>query len=486
MKSFRLIITLAIIAVFSSPLFAGWSEPVRLTYRGNEMMPQVVARHDTVHVVWEYDVNEAQICYIRSTDNGITWGNIINLTQSGHRGYYPILTVTDSALWVSWLDNNSVSIAITSSTNGGIWGTPLYKYTIDSERWGGLCMAASGDTIFLTYMAWTRDSTGLRPFKFLRSPDGGYTWSNLVTIGHSFYDILGVRLAYGNGYLVLAASLAPGDGGYHILGYTSSDFGQTWSDTIWLSPQIAATAQQPCIAHNSITGQFAVGYMDYRYQQYAFYGDIFIRLSVADPYQWDFETQATDEHMAKYPSISYYDNHIAVVWSDRKYLSTGYDEIFFNSSTDGGLTWVGAERLTFTPSWSFYPWIYGDSNVQHLVWYENDDSAHTRDIYYMKYTRDSSDIIKTDTPIPSSFQISAYPNPFNSTLSISITAEQQGTLNISDILGRFVTELNFPKGASTLKWDATDKDGKVIRSGAYFLKPKGGSYKDIIKVMYLK
>jgi flagellar hook assembly protein FlgD len=46
--------------------------------------------------------------------------------------------------------------------------------------------------------------------------------------------------------------------------------------------------------------------------------------------------------------------------------------------------------------------------------------------------------------------------------------------------------MQFSKGTSTIKWDASDKNGKTLPSGAYFIKQKGGSYKDIIKVMYLK
>jgi hypothetical protein len=490
MKSFRLIITLAIIAVFSPPLFASWSEPMRLTYRGNEIDPQMVVRNDTVHVMWSQTLTTGQISYMRSTDNGETWGNIINLPQSGHVGHYPSMAITDSAIWICWLDNNLESFAITSTVNGENWTPPIYKYTIDSQRWSCNRMTAIGDTVFLIYLADTRDSTGLRPFKFLRSPDGGHTWSNLMTFAHLQENAGLSRLTFsscgGCLFFVLDPNIDSLSGGYHITGYTSYDKGNHWSVPLLISPAQQAWAILPCLSCNQETGQFAVGYMDYRYQQYAFYGDIFTRLLESDPYQLGYESQVTNEHKARYPSISFQGDQLIVVWSDGKYFSTGDDEIFFNSSSNGGITWNGVQRLTETPGTSANPWVFIDSNFYHVVWWEYDYVDHTSDIYYMKYTPDSSDIINTDTPIPTTFKISAYPNPFNSTLSINITADQPGILNISDILGRFVTELNFPKGASTLKWDATDKDGKIIRSGAYFLKPKGGSSKDIVKVMYLK
>lgn len=130
-------IQLIVLTILLAPpsLFAGWSEPMRLTYRGSEINPQVVARHDTVHVVWEQTLgNLAQISYVRSIDNGNTWGNIINLTETGHYGQYARLIVNNDKIWVSWLDNNLESIAIMSSTNGDSWNPPIYKYTIDSQR----------------------------------------------------------------------------------------------------------------------------------------------------------------------------------------------------------------------------------------------------------------------------------------------------------------------------------------------------------------
>jgi hypothetical protein len=454
------------------------------------MMPQVVARHDTVHVIWEQTLQDSKISYLQSTDNGETWGNVINLNEPGYiYCNYANLALTDNDIWVSWADNGNESIALTSSTNGSSWSSPIYKFTFDSQRFEYLSMSASVDTIFFAYKSQIRDSLGLAPYRFLRTPDGGHTWSNLFTIGYTHSGILSMELNHCQGDLLITVASAPDTAlsGYHIIGYASSNSGQTWSDTMWISPRQWYTAQQPCLSCNNSSGQIAVGYMDYRYQQYAFYGDIFIRLSDPDPHQWGYEAQASNNHTAVSPAISFSETTICAVWSDRQYNAMGYDQLTFNRSYNMGESWEGEERLTNTPDNSWDPDIFYYDGKVYLVWYEElSGSSHGSDIYFMKYTPDSSDIIGTDTPIPSPFQISANPNPFNSAVSINIKADQPGTLNISDLLGRFVTELNFPKGASTIKWDATDKVGKAIRSGAYFLKPKGGSYRDIIKVMYLK
>jgi hypothetical protein len=484
----RVYLALFLVAVLSPALFAGWSQMQRLTYRGNEIAPQVVARHDTVHVIW----NQAGgvVSYIRSTDNGVTWDSLIDLTEPGHEGVYINLAITANAVWVGWSDNNG-AIGLRSSTNGSNWDTPIYKYTVDSQRYTFPCMAVSGDTVFISYMSFIDDSTGLSPYKFLKSTDGGHSWSNLVTIGHVPQNASAQWqvMSYCGGNLLFACAVDIDSLGYgpHIIGYVSNDKGIHWTEPMLVSPALQYWAQWPCVSCNKITGQFAVGYMDYRYQQYAFYGDIFIRLSETDPNQWGLEAQATDEHTSKYPSVSFRGNTLMVVWSDRKYHSTGDDEIFFNSSSDGGVNWSGLQRLTNTYSQSIYPQLYDNDGTIHVTWYEHDTSGgYGSDIFYIKYTPDSTDIVNDETIKPSTFTLSAYPNPFNSTLSININSEEAGEIYISDILGRFVTALKFPKGTSTIKWDASDKNGKTLPSGAYFIKQKGGSYKDIIKVMYLK
>ena len=58
--------------------------------------------------------------------------------------------------------------------------------------------------------------------------------------------------------------------------------------------------------------------------------------------------------------------------------------------------------------------------------------------------------------------------------------------NLVDMIQNLQSELKYPKGVSSLKWLATDKSGKALPSGAYFIKNKGGGYNNVLKVMYLK
>lgn len=75
-------------------------------------------------------------------------------------------------------------------------------------------------------------------------------------------------------------------------------------------------------------------------------------------------------------------NHIHVVWHDN---TPGNDEIYHKRSTNGGVTWGAAKRLTWNSGYSQVPIIALDSNNHlHLVWYN--DLSGNAEIFYKRST----------------------------------------------------------------------------------------------------
>jgi hypothetical protein len=228
---FRIIAML--ISLLSSPIYAGWSENVRLTYRGNEISPQIIARNDTVHVVW-YQMGP-NVSYIRSTDGGTTWDSLVNLNAPGHGGANPTLILGERGLLVNWLDRDSIqnitSIGIRKSLTGETWSAPSYVWTDNPNRFGLPVSAVKGDSIFLVYFSGRDDSTGLSPFRSMHSYDYGATWSDEVTVGHPFIFMpQPIRMNYCFGTLLVSwAGTADSSRRYevHIYGYRSTDAGRT-------------------------------------------------------------------------------------------------------------------------------------------------------------------------------------------------------------------------------------------------------------------
>ncbi len=87
--------------------------------------------------------------------------------------------------------------------------------------------------------------------------------------------------------------------------------------------------------------------------------------------------------------------------------------------------------------------------------------------------------------ISSSFSLSAYPNPFNSTLSISLTIppHQETTVALYDLLGREVDVINRGRLTnSTISYRAP----AGLASGIYFVRAEAGGRAEMRKVVLLK
>ena len=100
--------------------------------------------------------------------------------------------------------------------------------------------------------------------------------------------------------------------------------------------------------------------------------------------QWDpTKRLTTNAGHSRYPAIAIDSaNTIHVVWSD---TTPGNYEIYYKRSTDGGATWGGNNRLTWNLGYSYVPAIAIDSaDTIHVVWY--DDTPGNYEIYYKRST----------------------------------------------------------------------------------------------------
>jgi photosystem II stability/assembly factor-like uncharacterized protein len=84
-----------------------------------------------------------------------------------------------------------------------------------------------------------------------------------------------------------------------------------------------------------------------------------------------------------------------------------------------------------------------------------------------------------------------YPNPFNPTTQIRYALPEDGFVKIKifDMLGREVKELvNAPQvaGYYTIEWDATNKSGMKVSSGAYLYRIESNKFQKTMKMMLMK
>ena len=105
--------------------------------------------------------------------------------------------------------------------------------------------------------------------------------------------------------------------------------------------------------------------------------------------QWQPNLRLTTDPASSYLSynnahcIAADGNNLYVVWWDGRDLDR---EIYFNRSTDNGLTWQSDTRLTNVNSWSEYPSIAVSGSNIHIVWMDDRDESFYPEVYYKRST----------------------------------------------------------------------------------------------------
>ena len=94
--------------------------------------------------------------------------------------------------------------------------------------------------------------------------------------------------------------------------------------------------------------------------------------------------------------------------------------------------------------------------------------------------------------LPAEFQLRQnYPNPFNPTTNIlySLPVKADVTIVIYNVLGRTVKVFEQGEqsaGEYSVRWDATDNQGRAVTSGMYFYSVSAGKFSATRKMMLLK
>jgi flagellar hook assembly protein FlgD len=92
------------------------------------------------------------------------------------------------------------------------------------------------------------------------------------------------------------------------------------------------------------------------------------------------------------------------------------------------------------------------------------------------------------TPKPERFTLSAYPNPFNSQVKLSLSSSlaKGGQLDIYDVTGRLIRRLPISPNSSELLWNGQNDNGQTVATGVYFAKVISGENQQSIKLILLK
>jgi hypothetical protein len=268
--------------------------------------------------------------------------------------------------------------------------------------------------------------------------------------------------------------------------YTQSrDGGFTWSSNIPLSDTDQFHSQLSAICVNNV-GSPIVTWMDYKYTIYLTTGDILLRQSNDSGSTWAPETQLTFNHLARGSDVVSSGDTIIVAWEDNRF-EDGLGSIYCTRSIDGGINWDEPYWVDGDTNNSINPAIATSYGRIYIVWYDL-RPPDSLGLFFSRYDPENDAIGSNDlNNISHQITLSAYPNPFNSSVFLSYSSVKGGDLEIFNSLGQLVRIFRIKAGErNKMIWDATDWGGEKVSSGIYFIKLSTDRQAKTVKLIYLK
>ena len=168
---------------------ATWSDDEKLSSgTGIIEVPELAVVGDCIHVVWQdsrHGMSNHEIYYIRSTDAGANWGAETRLTNESHESYSPVIAASGAnvhVVWVDYRDLNSEVYYQHSTDNGATWSeeADLSNTGSNPSLYSLLpAVAASGDNV---HVVWSDNFDGNDEIYYRLSADNGSNWAERVRL----------------------------------------------------------------------------------------------------------------------------------------------------------------------------------------------------------------------------------------------------------------------------------------------------------------
>jgi len=149
---------------------------------GDSVYAQISSYKDNVYTVWQDNViskdpQNYDILIQKSDDGGATFSDVVNLSNNTGFSEHPQIAVSGNNVYVVWIDNTSGNreIYFVRSTDGGATYSNVINLSMDSIDSHYQEIAAFGDNV---YVVWTDSSKIL----FKTSTDRGATFNDIRVI----------------------------------------------------------------------------------------------------------------------------------------------------------------------------------------------------------------------------------------------------------------------------------------------------------------
>ena len=478
--------------IYYLPAYCDWSPPVRISQAGDCWDPQIIASGDTLHVVYEntgerYD----KVSYVRSTDAGQSWSPPIRLTERRGNTLFPRIIQNGQHLMALWKQEFNTgyyiyNIGYAISSNGGAsWDSAQYVF---DQNWMGMQnMAAAGAGPNVEVIVGAQVAYDFIYYS-LHSTNFGISWS----VSQEMFPCYQSEAPDCDASEGLLGFVWDGrfDADHSIeIYYTgSSDGGENWSGNFALSDTDGYHSQIPAIDIND-SDSVAVCWMDFKYApQGSATGDIFLRQSSDSGTNWNQINELFCNHKAFKSDLVANGDTIHIVWEDESH-GMFHATVKYVRSNDGGITWSEPLWLDSTIYHnSRSPALAVSDGRVYAVWNGYRAMPDSSALYFSYSPYEPDDVGNSgNVNLPIEIELSAYPNPFNSSTIISFSDLEGDEIRIFDIKGSLVRILKpEQKMNGSIIWDATDNGGQRVSSGIYFAGATSQENSKTIKLIYLK
>lgn len=227
-----------------------------LSARYSSPRASIAASESNVYVSWwdNRTTGNNEIFFARSTDNGQTFSEAVNLSNSPGGSADNQITAQDNNVYVAWWDNRTGNWEVfsRSSTDGGeTFSEAVMLQGIGNSTFRlappqpniisvDTVLAGSGNN---EYVVWWDNKTGNWEVLFAGSTDNGATFADPINISSS-PDLrsIGARIAAEGDYVYISwIEMNPETGQRDVFVSTSSDQGETFGEPIMLTTANSTT-----------------------------------------------------------------------------------------------------------------------------------------------------------------------------------------------------------------------------------------------------
>ena len=313
----------------------------------------------------------------------------------------PQISSAGSNVYVVWQDNRNGAddIYFNRSTDGGeTWLTSDLRLDTDPAGAADSILPQISSSGNHVYVVWEEARNSLsRDIYFNRSIDGGATWlPNDIPVDTNLGKTLSlIPQITSDGSNVYVVWRDDRSAAYKVYFDRSTDGGLTWlSSDVRVDANNNGACFNPEIAVSG--GNVYVVWQDDRNGR----DDVYFNGSTDGGVTWpalDVRLDSAPPGLTNswFPQVRGAGSKVYVTWSD---FRSGSPDIYFNGSADGGATWRPSDlRLDSGMAGlasSERPQIAADGDNVHVVWY--DDRGGDRDIYYNHSTTGGNTWLASD------------------------------------------------------------------------------------------